>query len=151
MRAFLINYLALAEFNLALLKKDRAEASIASVQCAGLIQAENSNYEYGLYQLLRARLSLLDAKPQQAVEELTKAKESFSRDGRQAEIILGHVWMAAARYEAGERTVAWDEMKNILKEADHINHRAILAIHQARDWLAGLRNDPQSKQNSATY
>ena len=30
---FLINYLALAQFNLALLKKDRAEASIASEQC----------------------------------------------------------------------------------------------------------------------
>jgi len=144
---FLINYLALAEFNLALLKKDWAGANIASVQCAGLIQAEDSNYEYGLYQLLRARLSLLDAKSQQAMEELTKAKESFNQDGRQAEIILGHVWMAAARYEAGEQTAAWEEMKNILQQPNHINHRAIIAIHQARDWLVGLRDDPQSKQN----
>jgi LuxR family maltose regulon positive regulatory protein len=144
---FLINYLALAEFNFALLKRDRAEASIASVQCAGLVKAEDSNYEYGLYQLLRGRLSLLDAKPQQAVEELTKAKESFSRDARQAEMILSHVWMAAAQYEAGERTAAMEEIRNILHEPNHINHRVILAIHQARDWLVGPRNDPQIRQN----
>ena len=144
---FLINYWALAEFNLALLKKNQAEASIASVQCAGLIKAEDSSYEYGLYQLHRARLSLLGAKPRQAVEELTKAKESFSRDGRQAEIILSHVWMAVAQYEAGERTAAYEEIKNIYQEPNSINHRAILAIHQAYDWLVGLRNDPQTRQN----
>ncbi len=144
---FLINYLALAEFNLALLKKDRTEASIASVQCAGLIKAEDSNYEYSLYQLLCARLSLLNAEPRQAVNELIIAKQSFSRDGRQAEIILSHVWMAAAQYEAGERTAASEEIGNILQKPDHINHRAILAIHQSRDWLVGLRNDPQTKQN----
>jgi len=143
---FLINYLAIAEFSLTLLKKDRAEASIASVQCAGLIKAGDSNYEYGLYQLLRARLSLLDAKPQQAVEELTEAKQSFSRDGRQAEIILSHVWMAAAQSEAGDRHAAWEEIKNILQESNRIDHRTILAARQARDWLMGLRNDPQAKQ-----
>ncbi len=144
---FLINYLALAQFNLALLKKDQAEASLASVQCVGLIKAEDSNYEYGLYQLLRARLSLWDANPQQAVDELAKAKESFMRDGRKAEIILSHVWMAAAQYEAGERTAAWEEIKSILQEPNHINHRTILATYQARDWLVGFRNDPQTKQN----
>ena len=57
---FLIDYLALAEFNLALLRKDRSRAKILSDQCSSLIKAENSNYEYGLCQLLRGRLSLLD-------------------------------------------------------------------------------------------
>ena len=37
---FLINYLALAEFNLALLKKDWTRANIASEQCSGLIEVE---------------------------------------------------------------------------------------------------------------
>ena len=113
---FLINYLALAQFNLALLKKDRIEAGIESEQCASLIQADNSNYEYGLYQLLRGRLSLLDAKPREAVKELAKAMESFSRDGRQSEIILSHVWMAAAQHMAGEGAAAWEEIRSILQE-----------------------------------
>ena len=144
---FLINYLALAEFNLAILKKDRAKANAALEQCSDLITAENSNYEYGLYQLLCARLSLLDAKPRQAVDELMKAKQCFIQDGRQAEKILSHVWMAAAQSEAGERTAAWEEIRNILQEPNHIDHLAVLAIHQARNWLEGLRNDPRAKQN----
>ncbi|HUI87627.1 MAG TPA: tetratricopeptide repeat protein [Anaerolineales bacterium] len=143
---FLINYLALAEFNFALLKKDQARADLASVRCAGLIREEDSNYEYGLYELLRGRLSLLDAKPKQAVEELAKAKESFQRDGRQAEIISSHVWMAAARHEAGERAAAWEELEGILQEPSRINHRAILALHQSRHWLEGLRNAPRKEQ-----
>ncbi|HUH98354.1 MAG TPA: tetratricopeptide repeat protein [Anaerolineales bacterium] len=142
---FLINYLALARFNLALLERDHVGASLASVQCAGLIRAEDSNYEYGLYQLMRGRLSLVDAKLEQAVEELAEAKQSFSRDGRQAEIILSHVWMAAAQSAAGDRPAAWQEMKSILQEPNRINHRAVLATHQARDRLAALRNEPQAK------
>ncbi len=57
--------------------------------------------------------------------------------------------MAAARYEAGEQTAAWEEMKNVLQEPNHINHRTIIAIHQSRDWLVGLRDDLQIKQNLA--
>ena len=144
---FLINYLALAEFNLALLKRDKAQAIVASVQCSGLVTVENSNYEFGLYQLLCARLSLLDAKPRQAVDELMKAKQCFSQDGRQAEIMLSRVWMAAAQSEAGERTLAWEEIRNILGDPDGINHPAILAMHQSRDWMKGLRNDLQAKLN----
>ncbi|MFZ1043323.1 MAG: tetratricopeptide repeat protein [Anaerolineales bacterium] len=144
---FLINYLALAQFNLALLKKDRVEAGIEAEQCASLIQAGNSNYEYGLYQLLCGRLSLLDAKPREAVKELAQAKESFSRDGRQSEIILSHVWMAAAQHMAGEGAAAWEEIRSIFQESNHINHRAILAMHQAREWLVGFHNDSQTGQS----
>lgn len=56
---YLINYLALAEFNLALLKNDRTLAEAALEKCSSLIEVKNSNYEYGLYQLCCARLSLL--------------------------------------------------------------------------------------------
>ena len=144
---FLIDYLALAEFNLALLRKDRSRAKILSDQCSSLIKAENSNYEYGLCQLLRGRLSLLDEKPQQAVDELTKAKESFNRDGRQAEIILSHVWMAAAQYYVGNQTAALEEIDNVLAGSNQVKHLMVIAVRQARKWLEDLCNDPQIRRN----
>ena len=144
---FLINYLALAEFNLALLERDRARANIASEQSSGLIEVENSNYEYGLYQLLRARLSLLDAKPQEAVDELTKAEQCFSQDGRQAEKVLSHVWMTAAQYHLGNQDAAREEMDIVLADYNQVNHIMITAIREAREWLEGLRKDPQVKKS----
>jgi LuxR family maltose regulon positive regulatory protein len=144
---FLIHYLALAEFNLALLKKDGMQAHIVAEQCLSLIKAGNSNYESGLYQLLRARLSLLDGKPQQAVDELTIAKQYFGQENRESEKILIHAWMAAAQYQAGNADAAQQEINFILKHPHGINHLTIVAIRQAREWLKDLRNDPQEGKN----
>ena len=123
---FLVSYLALAEFNLALLKRDRKQAALLSGQCAGLLEAGRSNYESSLYQLLCAKLLLLDSKPQQAVEELTKAKQYFTEDSRYAERISSQVWMAAAQHKSGEQTAAREEMKNLLKELTNQTNQTTL-------------------------
>ena len=143
---FFINYLALAEFNLALLKKDMERARKASKQCSELIKDENSYYEYGLYQLLKARLFLLEAKPRQAVDELAGAIQCFHQDGRQAGKVLSHIWMAAAQNQAGERSAALEEIRTVLDESNGINNLAVLAVHQSREWLEGLRDEPQTRQ-----
>ena len=141
---YLINYLALAEFNLALLKNDRIMAGVASAKCSSIIEARNSNYEYGLYQLCCAKLSLLIGDPQKAVNELTKAKQYFSQDGRQAEIILSHVWMVAAQYEAGNHNAALEEIGVVLGDSNQVNHLVIVAVRQARKWLENLHGEPQA-------
>jgi ATP/maltotriose-dependent transcriptional regulator MalT/two-component SAPR family response regulator len=143
---FFINYLALAEFNLALLKKEMERAKTASKQCSELMEGKNSYYENGLYQLLQARLFLLDAKPREAVNELTKAGQCFNQDGRPAGIVLSHVWMAAAQNQVGERSAALEEIRTVLAESNGINNLVILAVHQSREWLEGLNDDLQARQ-----
>ena len=143
---FFIIYLALAEFNLALLKKEMQRAKIASKQCSELVEEKNSYYEYGLYQLLQARLFLMEENPREAVDELAKAIQCFNQDGRQAGKVLSHVWMAAAQNQTGERSAALEEIRALLDEPNGINHLAVLAVHQSREWLEGLRDDPQARQ-----
>ena len=143
----LINYLALAEFNLALLKNDRTLAEASLEKCSSLIEVKNSKYEYGLYQLFCARLSLLMEDPQRAVNELMKAKQCFVQDGRQAEMILSRVWMAAAQYNAGNQNAALVEMGSLLTDTNPVSHLVTIAVRQARKWLEAMRSDPQAKKS----
>ena len=48
---------------------------------------------------------------------------------------------------AGEGAAAWEEIRSIFQESNRINHRAILAMHQAREWLVGFHNDSQTGQS----
>ena len=144
---FLINYLALSEFNLTLLKNDRTLAEAASGKCSGLIKMENSKYEYGLYQVLCARLYLLSRDPQRAVDELEKAKQYFNQEGKQAEIILSRIWLAAAHCGVGDQDAALQEINSVLTDYDQVNHIVIIAVKQARTWLEALRSNPQAKKN----
>jgi len=144
---YLINYLALSEFNLALLKNDRILAEAASEKCSSLIEVKNSNYEYGLYQLFCARLSLLNGDPHRAVNELGKAEQYFNQERKQAEIILSHVWMAAAQYDLGHHEAALKELGSVLPDSNQLNQLVIITVRQALKWLETLRSDPQAQKN----
>lgn len=143
--SFLINYLAIAEANLALLKEDTVQARHLLDQAKTSIKASNSNYEYGLYELMRGRLSLQDGKPQKAVADLSEAKRCFTEDGREMESTWGYIWLAAAYCQLNDPVSAREEIKAALPKPNQINHSAIVAARQARDWLKPLRNDPEIK------
>ncbi len=142
---FLINYLALAEANLALLRKDTSRSSHFLHQAAISIKVSNSNYEYGLHQLMRGRLLLQETKYQQAVKELIDAKRCFMQDGREMESVWSHVWLAAAQYQNGEQAAAREEIKMVLQKPNQANHFTTIAFRQAREWLEDLCNDRDVK------
>lgn len=141
--SFIINYMSIAETNLALLKQDLKQARQLLDEAEAPIKASSSNYEYGLYVLMRGRLSLQDGKPQQAIAEFTEAKRCFMLDGRETEGIWSHVWLTAVYCQIGDLISARDEIKAALPNPNQINHAAVVATRQARDWLRNLRNDPE--------
>ena len=144
---FFIHYLAVAEANLSLLKKDTPRAHTILEQAQDSIKASDSNYENGLYQLILGRLSLQDGKSQQAVTELMAARNNFVQGGMELESDLSRVWLAAAQYQNGEVGLAKEEIKNILPNPNHIKHSTIVAARQARVWLEGLRYDDEVKSS----
>jgi LuxR family maltose regulon positive regulatory protein len=143
---FLINYLAIAEANLALLRRDNRQARQILDQSEASIKASNSNYEYGLYKLMRGRLALQDDSIRLAVAELKEAKRLFTQDGREMESTWSHVWLAAAYSQNNDPELAREEIRASLPKPNQINHSAVVAAKQAHDWLRGLRNDREVKQ-----
>jgi ATP/maltotriose-dependent transcriptional regulator MalT/two-component SAPR family response regulator len=143
--SFLFNYLAIVETNLALLKTDIDQARQILDQSEAAIKASNSTYEYGLYELMRGRLSLQGGKPQQAITDLTEAKRCFTQDGREMESIWSHVWLAATYCQIGDPVSAREEIKAAVPNPNQVKHPAIVAARQARDWLGNLRNDTEVK------
>jgi ATP/maltotriose-dependent transcriptional regulator MalT/two-component SAPR family response regulator len=140
---FLTNYLALAEVNLSLLKKDTREARLILEQIEASIHASDSRYEYGLYQFMLGRLRLQDGQPDQAAVKLREARDCFTQDGRETEITWSRLWLAAAQYQHGEQAAARLEIRTALEKPRQINHNMIVAARQARQWLEGLRHDPE--------
>ncbi len=142
---FLLNYLTLADANLALLKKDRSTARRILDRMADSIDVNDSRYEYGLYQLMMGRLLLQDDKSEQAVTALLDAQQCFTDDGRDMESIWSRVWLAAAQYQNSQQSDAREEIKGILQKSGQTNHFTIAVVRQAREWLKDLRNDHEIK------
>ncbi len=138
---FLINYLAIAEANLALLKREPARARLILDRAHKGVAASDSAYEHGHYQLARARLALQEGRNSMAVEDLAEAKSCFLQDGREMETIWCGLWMAAAYCRTGRAAEAASEVRAILDTPNPIKHSAIVAARQAQDWLECLRND----------
>jgi two-component SAPR family response regulator/Flp pilus assembly protein TadD len=142
---FLINYLALAEANLSLLKKDITRTRTILDGAKDPIKAGTSNYDNGLYQLMVGRLSLLEGKPKRAVAELNSAREYFLQGGLETEGMLSRIWLVAALYQNGEDASARDELKTLLPNSNSINNSMVVAARQARSWLEDLRYDHEMK------
>jgi ATP/maltotriose-dependent transcriptional regulator MalT/DNA-binding SARP family transcriptional activator len=138
---FLINYLAIAEANLALLKREPSRARLILERAYSGVCASDSNYEYGHYELARGRLSLEEDNAARALEELAEAKRCFVQDGREMEGIWGGLWLAAAYCKAGRAANAAEEVRAVLQAPNQIKHAAVVATRQAQDWLEGLRSD----------
>lgn len=148
---FLINYLAIAETNLALLRKKTSDAREILDHAKAAIKLSNSNYETGLYQLMCGRLLLQEDKPQQAIVELTEAERRFIDDGREMESIWCRIWLSAAQIQNGERGIARKEMETAVHNPQQINHFSIIAAIQAKDRLKELRNDRENKSSLRVF
>jgi two-component SAPR family response regulator len=138
---FLINYLQIAEANLALLKREPARARAILEGASKAIRANDSKYEYGHLQLARGRLALQEGDAESAEERLAEAKRCFTEDGREMECMWGSVWLASALGQRGEVAEALEEIKAALPKPNRISHSAVVATRQAMDWLEALGRD----------
>jgi LuxR family maltose regulon positive regulatory protein len=138
---FLINYLGIAEANLALLKREPGRARTLLDRAYTDVGGSDSKYEYGHYQLARGRLSLLEAQAEEAVQQLAEAKNCFTEDGREMESIWGRLWLAAAYSTQGRAAEAAEEVKTAIESPNQIKQAAVVAARQAQDWLDGVKND----------
>ena len=142
---FLINYLSLAEANLAVLQGDVTRAGHILNEAAPSIKSGDSNYEFGLYHLMRGRILLLEDKPQKAIPELEESRGYFAENELKRETIWSSLWLAAARSRAGLDASAREEIKSALRDANQINNFTVVAARQVRGWLETKQNDPEIK------
>lgn len=139
---FLIHSLALARANLAFLQRDSALANEIVGEVGDSINSSNSKYEKSLLDLLCGRLYLLDGNCKEALDKFTESENRFSEDGRVAEACAARIWRAAACFQAGDSGAALQILSELTASRGKILHPALVAAHQAHEWLAGLQSAP---------
>ena len=142
---FLVNYLLVAQANLALLRREPALAHHILEEGALQIRQADSNYEYGHLQLALGRLALQEGHPEQAMSRLAEAKTCFTQDGREMECTWVSIWMAAAYARQSQPADAVRELKTAIPNANQVTHSAAVAARQAAEWLEMLRSDPAAR------
>lgn len=140
---FLLFYLIIAQTNLALLQKNTAEVRQLLANAAVMIQSVDSLYEKGLINLHLGRFSLLEGDSSKAVNQLKEAEHCFSEDGRKLEGDSSRIWLAAASHQLKDYSTARQMIKTITTARGQAANAMLVAIYQAREWLAGLEKDPQ--------
>ncbi len=140
---FLRTYLILARANLALLENQPQQAQELLARARPAVATSKSNYENGLLQLLNGRLEMHNRKLDKALSLLKEAKRGFNEDGREMEGIWSAVWLAAAESQAGGVIAARECMRKAVPNPNQIGHAAVVAARQAREWIPGLRKDPE--------
>lgn len=135
---FLRHSLTLAQANLALLQSDALSAQRSIEEVADAVGSGNSNYENGALELIYGRIHLLEGNLLQARASFERAERRFIEDGRQDETAAARVWLAAAHSQDGSYSKAEQILSNVHPRRGKIIHAAVVAAHQARQWLAHL-------------
>jgi len=140
---FLLNYLSLARANLFIQQQDLAQANRLLDTANKLISSQASQYEDGLYHLLRGQLFLHERKVEQAVKTLEHAEACFENDGRKLEHIKSQLLVAAAHYQNNNKIDARRKVKEALNSESRTEHPVIILVRQVRTWFDSLQNDPE--------
>jgi LuxR family maltose regulon positive regulatory protein len=141
---FLLNYLSLARANLCIQQLDFGRANRLLESASKLISPKASQYEDSLYHLLRGQLFLHERKFAEARKALEHAETFFEVDGRKQELIKSRVLLAAACYQDNKSSEARSKLKEALKSETQARQPLIVLVRQARTWLTGLQNDPET-------
>lgn len=138
---FLMNYLSLAQANLSLQQLDLEKTERLLDKASHLISSQASQYEDGLYQMLRGRLLLKQKKIGLAREALEIAESRFRVDEHTIEYIKSQILLAAAYLQEKKRTEAKKKINAVLERDNYTEHSVLVFIRYAESWLDDLRND----------
>ena len=140
---FLLNYLLLVRASLFIQQLDLRQANLLLDNASKLISSQDSQYEDGLYHLLRGQLFLLERKVEHARKALEYAEACFENDGRILEHTKSQLLLAAVYYQDNKITDAQHKVKEMLNSEGHTDHPIIILMRQARTWFEGLQNDSE--------
>ncbi|MBN1453443.1 MAG: tetratricopeptide repeat protein [Anaerolineales bacterium] len=140
---FLLNYLSLARAHLSIQQNDMVQANHLLDIANKLISSQASQYEDGLYHLLRGQFLLHERKAEQAVKTLEHAETCFENDGRKLEHIKSQLLLAVAYYQGNNRIEARHKVKEVLSSESHTEHPVAILVRQVRPWFDSLQNDPE--------
>jgi len=132
---FLIHMLALSQAGLALCQGDLETTAAKLAGVRESIHAVQSRFENGLLCLLDGRRFLFLNESAKAVEELTRAEGFFAEGGRESEVSVARVWLAAAHYQGGNIALADEKLGSTMGPRGKVPHAVLAAMHQARAWI----------------
>ncbi|MBK6644922.1 MAG: tetratricopeptide repeat protein [Anaerolineales bacterium] len=137
---FLSHSLSISQAKTALLQRDAPLAKSAVENMRGIFAAGGSTYEKNLLRMTTGHLRLLEANPQEAQSEFEKAETRFMEDGREIEAAAARIWRVAAIHRAGNSAEAV-RLLNELSGSKKTVNAIVVAVHQARAWLDGVRKN----------
>ena len=140
---FLLNYLSLARANLLIQQQDLAQANRQLDAANALISSQASQYEDGLYHLLRGQLLLHEKKAGQAIAALEHAEACFENDGRKLELAKSQLLVAVAYYQDRNKVDARHKVKEVLSRESQLEYPVIILVRQVRAWFNSLQNDSE--------
>jgi ATP/maltotriose-dependent transcriptional regulator MalT len=140
---FLLNYLSLARANLSLQQLDLEGTDRLLDEAGKLVSSQASQYEAGLYQLLRGHFFLYLKKVRQAREALEIAEALFKADGRKVEYAKSQLLLAAAFIQEKKPADARSKIKELLESENHTEHRVLVFSRQTEVWLDSLQDDAE--------
>lgn len=138
---FLIHSLGLSRANAALLHEEDDAAQSAIEEVADSIRSGNSSFDNALLELVLGRQHLRNGDLNLSVREFSSAEKRFMDEGRVAEVSVSRIWLAAARHQSGESESAIETLGKIATNRGRIPHAALVAAHQAKDWLPDLQRN----------
>jgi LuxR family maltose regulon positive regulatory protein len=140
---FLLNYLSLARANLFIQQQELGQANCLLDDASKDISSEASQYEDGLYHLLRGQLFLHERNVEQASKVLEHAEACFESDGRNLELVKSRLLLAATYYQNNNLSDARRKINEALKNKTLTGHPVVIFIRQNRTWLEAFQNDPE--------
>jgi LuxR family transcriptional regulator, maltose regulon positive regulatory protein len=138
---FLLNYLILAQAKLFIQQSELDQANRRLDEAGRMISFQDSQYEDGLYHLLRGQLYLHENNSRQAIISLITAKTHFETGGRELEYITSLLLLAGAYYLDNNRNEAIKTIKIVLNNKHLKEHSILISIQKVRSWLEDFQKD----------
>ncbi len=140
---FLLNYLMLARAKLFIQQSEFSQANHLLDEASRMISSQNSQYEDGLYHLLRGQLFLHEVNIEQAYIALETAASRFEVGGHHVEYIKSQLLLIGAYNQDNKKNDAIHKLKTVLKDRSQFGHPILVFVRQIRTWLEDLKSDAE--------
>jgi len=140
---FLLNYLGMAQAALSLCQHDTYKANQMLNDVGKSISPQVSQYESGLYYLLRGQLYLQEAEIKQARVMLEEAESYFKNDEHGVEHLKSQILLAAAYSLESNQVEARKKIKEAFTSENRADYAVLVFIRHVRKWLEGMLKDKE--------
>ncbi len=140
---FLSNYLGMAQAALSLRQNDTNQADRMLNDVGISISPQVSQYESGLYFLLRGQFYLQEADTKQAREMLDDAERCFKNDENGVEYFKSQILLAAAYAMEGKHGQARKKIKKAFSSENRADYAVVVFVRHAYNWLEGMLKDKE--------